>query len=277
MHLDKVTFTCFAASYALALLLELLHLLWPRPLLRVLALAAGAAGLLAHTLFLVNAFFLADHGPPPSSQLGSTLFLAWIVAIFYLYGSVHHGRRAWGVFVLPLVLALVGLAAAFPLGREDPAGSDSFQGRRFWSLVHSVLLILAAVGVCVGFIASVMYLLQARRLRTKVPPREGLRLLSLERLEEMNRRAITLAFPLLTAGLLVGLFQLIPHLRTAVVWTDLRILGAAVLWVVFALLLYLRYGAHLRGRRVAQLTIVAFVLLLFTLVASHTGVQGVGP
>jgi ABC-type uncharacterized transport system permease subunit len=55
------------------------------------------------------------------------------------------------------------------------------------------------------------------------------------------------------------------------------VLGAGVLWLVFAILLYLRYGAHLRGRRVALLTIVAFVLLLFTLVASHTGVQGGGP
>ena len=277
MHLEKITLTCFGASYAVALLLELLRLLWPRAVPRWLGLAFGAAGLLAHTLFLVNAFFLADQGPPPSSQLGSTLFLAWILAIFYLYGAVHHRRRAWAVFVLPLVLVLIGLAMLFPLGREEPAGSDWFQGRRLWSLIHAGLLLLAAVGVSVGFVASLMYLVQVRRLRDKVPPQQGLRLLSLERLEEMNRRAITLAFPLLTAGLLIGLFQVMPLLSRAPVWTDPRVLGAGILWLVFAILLYLRYGAHLRGQRVALLTIVAFVLLLFTLVASHTGVQGGGP
>jgi ABC-type transport system involved in cytochrome c biogenesis permease subunit len=277
MHLEKITLTCFGASYAVALLLEVLHLLGPRTVPRFLGLLFGAAGLLAHTLFLVQAFFLAEQGPPLSSQLGSTLFLAWILAIFYLYGTVHHCRQAWAVFVLPVVLILILLAVLFPLGREESAGSGWFQGKQLWSLVHAGLLILAAAGVCVAAVASIMYLVQARRLRDKVPPRQGMRLLNLERLEEMNRRAITLAFPLLTAGLLIGLFRVARHLSEPPVWTDPRVLGAAVLWVVFALLLYLRYGAHLRGRRLALLTIVTFVLLLFTLAASHTGVQGGSP
>ena len=38
----------------------------------------------------------------------------------------------------------------------------------------------------------------------------GLRLLSLERLESMNRRAINWAFPLLTVGLLLGVAIRVP-------------------------------------------------------------------
>ena len=49
-----------------------------------------------------------------------------------------------------------------------------------------------------------MYLFQAHRLRAKTPPGQGLRLLSLERLEAMNRRAVYLSFPLLTAGVIAG-------------------------------------------------------------------------
>jgi ABC-type transport system involved in cytochrome c biogenesis permease subunit len=277
MHLEKITWTCFGASYAVALLLEVLHLRWPRVVPRFLGLLFGGAGLLAHTLFLVHAFFEAPQGPRLASQLGSILFLAWILAIFYLYGSIHHRRQAWAVFVLPLVLILLGLATLLPLERDEKLGSGWFQGKQFWTLVHAGLLILAAVGVCVGCVASIMYLVQARRLREKVPPQQGMRLLSLERLEEMNRRAITLAFPLLTAGLLIGLFRVAPRLPDAPVWTDLRVLGSAVLWIVFALLLYLRYAAHLRGRRLALLTILTFGLLLFTLVVSHTAVQGGTP
>jgi ABC-type transport system involved in cytochrome c biogenesis permease subunit len=277
MHLEKISLTCFGSAYAAALLLEVLHLLWPRVVPRFLGLVFGAAGLVTQTIFLGHAFFIAEQGPRLSSQLGSTLFLAWILAIFYLYGSIHYRRRSWAVFVLPLVLVLLGLAWLFPLGRGEAAETDWFQGKQAWGLVHAGLLLLAAVGVCVGCVASIMYLVQARRLRDKVPPQQGLRLLSLERLEEMNRRAITLAFPLLTAGLLIGVFQVAPRLTAAPVWTDLRVLGAAVLWVVFVLLLYLRYAAHLRGRRVAFLTILACALLLFTLVVSHTGVQGGGP
>src|SRR5207249_1927689 len=94
-------------------------------------------------------------------------------------------------------------------------------------------------------------------------------LLSLERLDEMNRRAFLLAFPLWTAGILIGLVLLadVPQLHG---WADFKIWGAAGLWVFFALLLYLRLAWRLRGRQAALLTIVAFVVMMFTLVATHS-------
>src|SRR5207302_8483344 len=128
-------------------------------------------------------------------------------------------------------------------------------------------ILLATVGVCVGFLASLMYLIQARRLRTKTPPGQGLRLMSLERLESMNRRAIILAFPLLTAGMIAGVVLMLDS--DLVGWTDPRVLGTVVLWAAFAVLLYLRYGRHVRGRQVALMTIAAFLLLLCCVAISH--------
>jgi ABC-type uncharacterized transport system permease subunit len=257
MPLDRVTIFCFAASYGLALLLELLQMLAPRPVQRWLGLGFGAAGLLAHSLYL------GFHPPALGSQFGSLLFLAWILAVFYLYGSIHHGRLAWGGFVLPLVLGLIGLSQVTPR-------SQSFAFDSFWGILHGVLLLFAAVGVCVGFVASLMYLVQAHRLRAKAVPGHGLRLPSLERLEAMNRRAIIMAFPLLTAGVVVGVALMIQRGDPFQDWSDPKIWSAAVLWVVFAILLYLRYGFHVRGRQVALLTILAFALLVLTLVSAHT-------
>jgi ABC-type transport system involved in cytochrome c biogenesis permease subunit len=172
------------------------------------------------------------------------------------------------VFALPLVLGLVGLAAAF----GPPATPEGEEGFRFaWGAIHGGLLLLAAVGVCVGFLASVMYLVQAKKLKAKLAPREGLRLLSLERLEAMNRRAINLAFPLLTAGVLIGAGLMLQDHESLSGWADPKVLGAIVLWVVFALVLYLRYGLHLSGRRLALLTILAFALLILTLVTPQHG------
>ena len=102
----------------------------------------------------------------------------------------------------------------------------------------------------VGFIASVMYLVQARRLRSKVMPGQGMKLLSLERLEDMHRHAILAAFPLLTAGVVVGMALLARAAAGVRSWTDPRVLTAGVLWALFAVLLYLRYSLHVRGRRV---------------------------
>jgi ABC-type transport system involved in cytochrome c biogenesis permease subunit len=262
----KVTVVCFAASYASALLLEVLHQLWGRPLLRLLAIGFGAAGLLAHTIYL------AVQRPPLAWQFGWMLFLAWILAIVYLYRAVHYPRLAWGIFMLPLVLGLVGLAAALgrpPEGTESAPSGLSPQDDRFWGVVHAIFLFLAAIGMCVGFLASIMYLFQARRLRAKTLPGKGLHLLSLERLEEMNRRAIVLAFPLLTIGMLLGAV-LMTRVATSLAWTDPRVLSTIVLWLVFAVLLHLRYGRHLRGRQVALGTIAVFALLIVCLALSHS-------
>jgi ABC-type transport system involved in cytochrome c biogenesis permease subunit len=261
----KVTLFCFAASYASALILDVLHQKWARPALRLLAVGFGAAGLLAHTIYL------AVQRPPLAWQFGWMLFLAWILAIVYLYRAVHYPRLAWGIFMLPLVLGLVVLAAAFgqPLEEtESVPASLSLQDDRFWGIIHAGFLLCAAVGMCVGFLASLMYLFQARRLRAKVPPGQGLRLLSLERLEEMNRRAITLAFPLLTVGMLLGA-ALMSRVAGSLAWTDPRVISTGVLWVVFAVLLQLRYGRHLRGRQVALGTIAAFALLIVCLALAH--------
>src|SRR5262249_58614840 len=105
--MDGSVFFCLAASYAVALVLDLWHLSRRRPVHRLAANIFGGAGLLAHPIFL------AVQRPPLAWQYGLLLVLAWILAIFYLYGSIHHARQAWGILVLPVVLALVVLAGVF--------------------------------------------------------------------------------------------------------------------------------------------------------------------
>ena len=268
----RITVMCFAASYAVAFGLELWHMLRPRPILRIIALGFGAAGLFAHIAYLIWQSTMVDSLLSLASPTGSLLFLALILAVFYVGEAVHHGRIAWALFVLPVVLGLIGLA--YVLSRPDePAGS----WQSFWGIAHGVLLLLAAVGVSIGFIASVMYLVQLRRLQAKLPPSQGLPLFNLERLELMNRRAILWSFPLLTAGLLAGFVLQWSNDPLPRDLFSVRIVSVVGLWVVFAILLYLRYRVHVRGRQLALWTMVAFAILVLALVSPHSFVQGGGP
>ena len=265
--LERITVFCFAASYGAALALELWHLVAPRPILRLAGIGFGAAGLVAHLVYL------AVQPLPLATPQGSLLFLAWILAFFNFSETIHHARQVWGLFVLPLVLGLIVLAVIVPAPRGS-ALSEAEQtiwtglaGARFWGSVHGVLVLLAAVGVCIAAVASVMYLVQVRRLRAKLPPGQGLKIMSLERLDSLNRLAILLAFPLLTAGLIVGVALQLHQGLALEGWESPKILSALGLWVVFAILLYLRYGAHARGRQVALLTLLAFAVLICALLA----------
>jgi ABC-type transport system involved in cytochrome c biogenesis permease subunit len=272
--LQGITHACFGLSYLLAFALELMWLARPRPAWRVAALVCGFAGLFAHTAYL------AFHQPSPATPDGSLLLLAWVLALFYLYGTVHHARQAWAVFVLPVVIGLVGLSFAFlaAAGGSPPLDLPGWvAGERFWAAAHGVLILLASVGISVGFLASVMYLVQARRLRNKVNPARVVPMLTLERLETMNRRAVNAAFPLLTAGLLVGTLLLRHHPWAADTWLSLKLVSTVGLWVVFLLLLYLRYAARVPGRRLAACSIAAFGLLLVALGTAHPFAQGGAP
>src|SRR5207244_3858122 len=178
---------------------------------------------------------------------------------------IHHHRVAWGLFVLPLVLGLVVLAVVLPPPVSEGAASV-WTGVTFWGMAHGVLVLLAAVGISVGFVASVMYFVQAHRLRAKLPPSPGMKMLSLERIETMQRRAILWAFPLLTVGLLVGMVLLAQQGARAEAWHSPLILSTLGLWLVFAVLLYLRYGVHVRGKQAALWRMVAFAFLIMALV-----------
>lgn len=266
--LERVTVVCFAASYAMMLGLELAHMWRPRPALRVASLAMGVAGVLAHSVYLI----VQSVNLPLLGPAGSVLFLALILAIFTLYGTVHHNRVLWGIFVLPLVLLLIGLAMVSQ--GEGSASEAQTSWSYFWGQTHGVLLLLAAVGVCVGFSASFMYLVQQQRLQAKLT--QGPKLLSLERLEEMNRNAILTAFPLLTAGLFIGIALQLHHGTFLEEWNSPRIFSGLMVWVVFVILLYLRYAVHVRGRRVALLTMLASVLLITALLSPLHSFTGAG-
>ncbi len=268
--LQGVSHTCFGLSYLLAFTLELARVRWPRTGLRTAGLVVGAIGLFTHSAYL------AIHHPSMAAPYGSLLLLAWVLAVFYFYGSLHHTRQAWGIFVLPVVLGLVALSLVIVsfTGTDDVDIPLWLVGEKFWGAIHGLLLLLAAVGLSVAFLSSVMYLVQARRLRTKANPLGGVKILSLERLEAMSRRAVNLAFPMLTAGVLLGMLMLNHEAPLTLLTPSLKVLGSYGLILVVAMLVYMRYAVHVSGRRLAVWSILAFALLVVVLMAAHPFVEG---
>jgi ABC-type transport system involved in cytochrome c biogenesis permease subunit len=263
--IDRLSVLCFAGTYALALLAELARFFVRSSVRWYVAAGLTALGWLVQSAFLAN-MARKDWMAPVATAFGSLMLLSWIVALIGLYLMVRSPKPvAVGLFVLPLVLGLVIGAGGFA-----PRESDWLDWGRtvaFWGTVHGIFLLGGAVFTCVAFFAGLMYLAQMRRLKLKRPSRTGLALPSLEQSERINRGAITLAFPMLTFGLLIGvILSLAARAETAHVlrWTDPKVLSALVMWVVFAGLLHARFRPAMRGRSMMVLTIVAFGFLVFT-------------
>lgn len=261
--LAGISLTCFAASYAVALALEATRLWFRSGVRGAMLLGFLTAGVFANTLFLVHRA-LTTTGTPLSSEFDWYLIAAWTLALVNLVWTISQIRAAKerpaaiGLFVLPLVLALV--AAAYFLGDREPL--DREPALRVWIVIHLGLLMSCLVSVLVGFAAGVMDLVQSSRLKRKVSPQRGLRLPSLEWLERVGIRSIFASFLLSFLGLLAGF--LLNLLRGEFRWNDPVVwrLVAIVAWFAVVSLFLLLYKPARQGRKVAYLTVASFVLVL---------------
>lgn len=257
--LAGISITCFAASYTVALLLEITRLFFRSGVRGAVMLGFAAAGLLAHTLFLVYRAATAT-GTPLSSQFDWYLLAAWTLVATYLVWTLYHSRTAVGLFVLPIVLALIAVARFFADDQPFPRA----EALRVWVVVHLAFQLTGAVAVIVGFVGGLMCLLQSYLLKHKLPPTRGFRLPSLEWLERVNARSIIASAVLLGLGFLCGL--VLNLVAGRVPWTDLVVWrsGLLTVWLAAAAVFTLVYEPARRGRKVAYLTVTTFLLLVLT-------------
>jgi ABC-type uncharacterized transport system permease subunit len=268
--LSGVSTICFAASYAVALALEISRLLFRSGVRRVVMLGFAAAGLVAQTAFLyyraLNAFH--ESASPLSSEKDWYLVAAWALVVVYLYFAVLRPKAPFGLFLLPLALALIGAgtlwANAAPMARE-PAS-------RIWGAIHGLSIMLAAVAVLIGFVAGLMYFGQVRHLKHKILPTRGLKLPSLEWLQRANSRAIVVSALMLGVGVASGIILNLINIgdeAARLAWNDPVVISTWLMffWLLAAAILSAVYRPARQGRKVAYLTLASFVFLLILLAA----------
>ncbi len=265
---SRVSLVCFAASYAIAFGLELLRAMGKVKVSAVWVWMWMLAGLVAHTayLFLQAKAGLALRGAPLSNWYHWCLIGAWIVAFVTLLISFARPKSAVGLFLLPLVLGLIGLGRIFPKNELFSAS----EATRAWGLVHGISLLVGTVSVLIGFATGIMYLVQSRQLKNKVPPSKGIRLPSLEWLEHANERSLLYSTFFLVLGLLAGIvLNLVNSEKNDVnlAWNDPTVWISALLfgWLVAVTTFSIVYKPARTGRKVAYLTVANFIILALTL------------
>ncbi len=137
-----------------------------------------------------------------------------------------------------------------------------------YSTVHIVCIFLSYFIFSLASFAAAAYLIQDSLIKSK---RMGVifnRLPDLAFLDKLNYRSISLGFPLLTLAIISG-FIWTRNINGAY-WAvhNLRQIYSLVLWLIYAVILHMRIAEKLRGRKVALLSLFAFCLLLFSLLAT---------
>jgi len=196
---------------------------------------------------------------PVGDNFDALIWLATLLAMFTLYVQRHHRLGALDWFVMPLVILMLVIAAIF--GRTDYHAYHPLVGGT-WSWVHRVTAYGGAVAFAIAAACGAMYVWTSGRLRLKqaVGPQFG----SLERLEHLTMVSVTLGFALLTLGMITGGVDMVArgkHTPTP------KIILAVVVWLIYAVVLHAPINPSFRGRKVAVLSMIGFVLMLGTIVA----------
>ncbi len=257
--MNPVLFDVALVLYLGATLLALAHLIQRREAVYRATSLLTQAGWVVQTLALVVRG--VELGRPPLGTLTEAMsVVGWAAVLFTLWAERQYQVKVLGAFVLPLV-SVLGLSSAWlPPGFTDLTPAL----RNAWIWVHVILAMLGISAFVLNFAGGVMYLLQERQLKAKRPGALYYRLPSLETLDRLTYRTLTLGFPFLTLGLFLG------ALWARAAWGSLFAFDPLALfsflaWLVYAATLSGRAVAGWRGRRAAYFAVVGFSGLVLTL------------
>ena len=125
---------------------------------------------------------------------------------------------------------------------------------------------------CIAAAAGVMYLYSQHRLRGHAELMLRGRLASLETIESLNIRCATIGFALLTLGLIAGLIIVTSQSETRLGphwWASPKFVLAVVVWLIYAIVMNVRYATAFRGSRAAWLSIAGLVVLVAVFSVMH--------
>jgi len=242
--------------YGVAALAVLPAALYDRPRWRHIAIPATVCGLLFHFVSLAEMLNAAHHALPVETHETQS-FGGLVLALAFLIVYWRFRTVALGIFLLPLAF-LLGLLPAFRPGVES-AGLPGIHSN--WLFLHIALLLAAYAALFVSLVASVLYLVQERRLKAKAIASSTVRLPPLDTLDRIALRSLLFGLPCMTAGLLIGSF-LADIAYGPSYFGDPKILLAFAMWLAYIGMIYIRRSSGLRGRRAVYLSSFVFFVIL---------------
>jgi ABC-type transport system involved in cytochrome c biogenesis permease subunit len=144
--------------------------------------------------------------------------------------------------------------------------------RTSWLVAHIIALLMAYAALCFSLLASLMYLVQERRIKNKITfnakstresgfaPFEWLP--PLDTLERIALATLEFGFPCMTVGLIIGSVLTQETPLGASYFLDPKVLASFASWAVYVLLLFIRRSAGLRGRKAAYVSGAVLVVMM---------------
>lgn len=245
-----------------------------KPATALLAIAAAA-------VFVYRLLVVHENASPLQSHVDGLALLAAMLGLVALYLQWTRRLAGLAMFLLPAAtgVALWGVCASWWTFRLfGDAGVATA-----WHSVHLVSVYVGMLAVATAAGAGALWLYVDRQLRSKDHRGQRLkrlgRLANLESIEHAMTGSAVAGFALMTIALISGLVIIGGEDATKLGdgwWYSPKVVLAGAVWLIFALVMNVRFVSAFRGRRAAVLCIVGFVLIVMVMGISQA-LPGVTP
>ncbi|MCF8128481.1 MAG: c-type cytochrome biogenesis protein CcsB [Deltaproteobacteria bacterium] len=258
--LSYTTFVYFLAFMAYLLGMVMNRAFFSR-LGTYLSLLGFAAQTIAIILRWVESYEMGIGHAPFSNLYESLIFFAWTLMLLYLILEWRTKNKTIGTFVTPLAFLAMAYASFSPgisthIQPLIPALKSN------WLISHVITCFFGYAAFAMSFGISIMYLL--KRLDTSdrgslflklIPPKAVL--------DDLNYQMVVIGFLMLTLGIITG--SVWAHSAWGSYWSwDPKETWSLITWLVYASVIHTRLVKGWTGKKIAILSIVGFVCVLFT-------------
>jgi ABC-type uncharacterized transport system permease subunit len=252
--------------YALATVAYAVHFARRDPMMGRIATTTLLLGVLAHTFVIGMQTMEVWNGSFANLSRDISTFV-WLLALSYLYTELTTDERAMGVFILPIMVVLQAVPAIAP-GAEK--ANPLLNSPWFW--VHMLSLLFAYASFALAGVLGLTYVLQFKEIKKKHLGFFYTRLPSLQVLDVMNSRAVTVGWFFLTVGVVIGVIwagqaqAAAPNnpATRAFHLADPKIFVTVLAWAVYSFAVVARRTMGWSGRRAAWLSALGFAIVLLS-------------
>jgi cytochrome c-type biogenesis protein CcsB len=191
---------------------------------------------------------------PLSNMYESMAFFALTIAGFHLFFEKSCRPKTLGFMIMPLAFFTMG-TATLALSPDIRPLMPALQSD--WLFYHVFTSFAGYGAFAFSFGVSIIYLVR------KPPEDEKSRLPDRKTLELLNYKAISTGFLFFTIGIVTGAIW--AHHAWGTYWSwDPKETWSLVTWILYAILLHLRYAGKLAGKRMAYVSFLGFAAVIFT-------------
>jgi cytochrome c-type biogenesis protein CcsB len=196
-------------------------------------------------------------------------FFSATIVLFYLILEHRTKKRTFGAFIMPVVFLLMAFSSSPTTEKTIAPLIPALQSQ--WLVWHVIFSIIGEAAFAVAFGASVMYLVRSSAKKGGWAEKN---LPELNTLDIVSYRAIAIGFPVFTIGALI--FGAIwAKYAWGDYWTwDPKETWALITWIVYAIYLHARILRGWKGKIAAWISILGFLVTLFTLFGVNYLISG---